>query len=139
MYSRVEYFSFVNKVCTMILQLKLLKSDQWHEHRFKSREGARNTQAVSTSAGFHSCSPNLQHKIHACLYYVEFTLYQRMTFLLCITLQTKMGSDNPKNLGNKLGRLVETPNLFDWVYLTQFMYPKLPTTAQKNESELTHY
>ena len=55
------------------------------------------------------------------------------------TLQTKMGSDNPKNLGNKLGRLVETPNLFNWVYLTQFMYPKLPTTTQKNESEITHY
>ena len=44
-------------------------------------------------------------------------------FMIC-TLQTKMGSNNPKNLGNKLGRLVETPNLFNWVYLTQFMYPK---------------
>ena len=49
------------------------------------------------------------------------------------SLQTKMGSDNPKNLGNKLGRLVETPNLFNWVDLTQFMYPKLPTTTKKNE------
>ena len=49
------------------------------------------------------------------------------------TLQTKMGSDNPKNLGNKLGRLVETPNLFNWVYLTQFMYPKLLTTTQKTK------
>ena len=51
-----------------------------------------------------------------------------------ITLHTKMGSDNPKNLGNKLGRLVETPNLFNWVYLTQFMYPLLPTTTPKNQS-----
>ena len=38
-----------------------------------------------------------------------------------------------------MGKLVETPNLFNWVYLTQFMYPKLPTTTQKNESGLTHY
>ena len=54
-------------------------------------------------------------------------------------LQTKMGSDNPKNLCNKLGRLVETPNLFNWVYLTQFMYPKLTTTTQNNEGGLTHF
>ena len=37
--------------------------------------------------------------------------YMRFSDLTC-TLQTKMGCDNPKNLGSKLGRLVETPKLF---------------------------
>ena len=54
-------------------------------------------------------------------------------------LQTQMGGDNPKNLGNELSRLVETLNLFNWEYRIQFMYPKLPTTTQKNENGLTHY
>ena len=34
---------------------------------------------------------------------------------------------------------LETHNLFNWEYRTQFMYPKLSTTTKKNESGLNDY
>ena len=76
-------------------------------------------------------SPNMMHFFA----HFQFIRAQGVRF----TLQTKMGGDNPKYLGNELGRLVETPKLFNWEYHTQFMYPKSSTTTQKNERGLNDY